>query len=127
MARETRSRSSSERRKDERHDVHLRGRMRLGEKFVPLEVGDLSRTGALILMKGAPERGAAAELWIEDYGPVAIEVMHSGAYFCGVSFREPTAHRLKLQYWLGEESGPQQTSHAECESDAAPLAADAAG
>ena len=78
--------------------------MQFGDKKFPLEVGDLSASGALILVKDPPSVGSKAELWIEDYGPIAIEVMRAGAYFCGVSFTDPAAHRLRLQHWLGEDA-----------------------
>jgi hypothetical protein len=96
-----------DRRKEERHTVHLLGRLRYGEKSVPLEVGDLSGSGALILMKDPPPTGTAAELWIEDYGPMAIQIVHRGAYFCGISFNHPAEHRVKLQHWLGEDPARQ--------------------
>jgi hypothetical protein len=97
-----------ERRKEVRHTVHLIGRMRHGNKTFPLEVGDLSSSGALILMKDPPPAGTPAELWIEDYGPIAIQIMHGGAYFCGISFNEPAQHRLRLQHWLVEDPAHRQ-------------------
>jgi hypothetical protein len=97
------------RRKEVRHTVHLIGRLRIGENSFPLEVGDLSVSGALILMKDPPAAGTQAELWIEGYGPIAIQIVHGGAYFCGISFNDPAEHRLKLQHWLGEDRARRQT------------------
>ena len=121
MARETGFQLSSEKRREERHTAHQLGRLRRGDKSFPLKVGDLSYSGALILIKDAPPVGAMAVLWIEDYGPIAIQVVRSGAYYCGVSFAKPAAHRLKLQYWLAAE-----LAHSERKNAAAPLPADAA-
>jgi hypothetical protein len=112
-----------ERRRDIRHEVHLKGRLRFGENVFPLEIGDLSIGGALILVKGPPPAGATAELWIEDYGPITIEIRHSGAYFCGVAFVEPAAHRLSLRRWLTEDSGPQPVSQTSRKNHPAPLVA----
>lgn len=106
MIRETAARLHDERRKEIRHTVELKGVLLSDGKKFPSEVGDLSASGALILVKGAPPIGTAAELWIEDYGPIAIKVMHAGAYFCGVSFLDPAAHRLRLQHWLGDDAPP---------------------
>jgi hypothetical protein len=97
-----------DRRKEVRHTVHLIGRLHYCGKSFPLEVGDLSVSGALILMKDPPPAGTAAALWIEGYGPIAIQIVHGGAYFCGISFNEPAEHRLKLQHWLGEDPARRQ-------------------
>ena len=106
MTREAAARLHDERRKEIRRTVELKGVLHAdGNKFA-LEVGDLSASGALILVKGAPSVGTVAELWIEDYGPMAIKIMHAGAYFCGVSFVDPAAHRLRLQHWLGDDAPP---------------------
>ena len=105
MAKTALSPTPLERRKEQRHDVQLIGRLRCGGITFALEVGDLSSLGALILLKGAPPVGTIAELWIEDYGPIVIKVMHAGAYFCGVEFVEPAAHRTQLLKWLGEDVG----------------------
>lgn len=97
-----------DRRKEVRHTVNLIGKLSYGEKSFPLEVGDLSVSGALILMKDPPAAGTAADLWIEGYGPIAIQIVHGGAYFCGISFNDPAEHRLKLQHWLGEDPARRQ-------------------
>ena len=112
-----------ERRGGIRQEVHLKGRLRFGENVLPLEIGDLSIGGALVLVKGPPPAGASAELWIEDYGPIMIQIRHSGAYFCGVAFVEPAVHRSSLQRWLAEDSGPQSTSPMNRKSKPAPLVA----
>ena len=109
------------RRREIRHEVHLKGKLCFGDTVLPAEIGDLSMGGALVLVKGAPLAGATAELWIEDDGPIVIEVRHSGAYFCGVAFVEPAAHRLSLQRWLGQDSGPQPASQTDRKNQPAPL------
>jgi hypothetical protein len=100
-----------ERRKDTRYRVHLKGRLLWGENSVNLEVGDLSASGALILVKDGPKSGATAELWIENYGPIAIRIMHSGAYFCGIAFEDAASLRPALRHWLNEDS-PMETTAA---------------
>ena len=97
--------SPSERRKEERHDVQLIGTLGCNGQTFAVEIGDLSSLSALILLKDAPAAGTIAELWIEDYGPIAIKVMHAGAYFCGVEFVDPGTHRGQMLKWLNEEPG----------------------
>src|SRR5258708_5407128 len=121
MTREPAARLHSDRRKEVRHTVELKGMLHSGGKKFPLEVGDLSASGGLMLMKGSPSIGTMAELRLEGYGPIALKVMHSGAYFCGVAFADPAAHRLRLQHWPGAAIAPQ-TTHTE--TGAQPLAAD---
>jgi hypothetical protein len=122
MAKEPLSRPSAERRKDTRHAVHLKGTLMGGGKPVPLEIGDLSFSGALILAKGSPPAGTSAELWVEDYGPIAVHIVHSGAYFCGVAFKDPDGHHAPLLRWLSEDTAPMQMRGG----GAAPLASGAA-
>ena len=122
MAREPRSQPQAERRKDVRHAVHPKGMLMSGGKAVPLEVGDLSFSGALILVKGSPPAGTTAELWVEDYGPIAVRIVHSGAYFCGVAFQDPAGHRTPLLRWLSEDTPPMRM----VDKRLAPLASDAA-
>ena len=96
---------ASERRKEYRVQVRLRGKLHSGGRTIPLEIGDISPSGALVLLKGAPNTGTGGELWIEEYGPIAVEVKHSGSYFCGVAFAEPDRHQHGLTKWLTDERG----------------------
>src|SRR5882672_4848016 len=106
MSREALAKILPERRKEKRLDAHLKGRLRFAARTFAMEIGDLSRSGALVLVKDPPPPGALAELWIEDYGPIAIQVMHSGVYFCGVAFDEAATHCSRLLGWLGEDTIP---------------------
>ena len=103
MTREPALHICQERRKEYRVQVSLRGRLLVDGKTIPVEIGDISASGALVMLKGAPERGIKAELWIEEYGPIEVQIAHSGAYFCGLSFADPGAHRFRLQKWLTQE------------------------
>jgi hypothetical protein len=108
MTKEPHSRPHAERRRDVRREVHLKGTLISGGKTVTLEIGDLSFSGALILVKGSPPAGTCAELWVEDYGPIAVQIVHSGAYFCGVAFKDHAGHRTPLLRWLSEDTAPMQ-------------------
>jgi PilZ domain-containing protein len=106
MAGETPLTPHDDRRRERRHGVKLAGKLVAGANTMRVEIGDLSISGALILVRGAPPAGSACDLWIEDYGPVAIQIMHAGGYFCGVAFTDPTAHRLRLRAWIGDDATP---------------------
>jgi PilZ domain len=108
MARELPSRHQPERRRKTRHELPLKGKLRSGEKLLAVEIGDISLAGALILVNDAPPPGATAELWIEDCGPIAIEIVRSGAFFCGVAFKDPARHRTPLLRWLSEDAEPMR-------------------
>ena len=97
-----------ERRKEYRVQVQLRGKLQIDSEPLAVEIGDISASGALVMLKGAPQPGMMGQLWIEDYGPIAVAVAHSGTYFCGLSFADPDTHRFKLQKWLTQEVMAQQ-------------------
>ena len=47
---------------------------------------------------------APAELWIEDFGSVWIEVIHASDNFCGVTLIDSSDYRDRLLEWLREEA-----------------------
>jgi hypothetical protein len=102
-----------ERRKEYRVQVSLRGRLLSDGQSIAVEIGDISASGALVMLKGAPKLGTNCELWIEEYGPIDVQVAHAGAYFCGLSFADPGVHRFKLQKWLSQEVMAQQVERRE--------------
>jgi hypothetical protein len=93
----------SRRRKERRQQVQLRGKLRCGGRTYPVQIGDLSLSGAFVLVKEAPKAGTNAELWIENHGPIAVEIRHSGDYFCGVEFANPLEHRNVVWGWLRQD------------------------
>jgi hypothetical protein len=111
MATERASRPA-DRRKETRYGMQLKGRLRAGDTSLPLEIGDLSFSGALVLMKNAPPAGASAELWIEDYGPILAHIVHSGTYFCGVAFKDASGHKTPLLRWIDEDTPPMRENEA---------------
>ena len=113
MTREPALHIGQERRKEYRVQVSLRGRLLTGGQTVAVEIGDISASGALVMLKGAPQPGIMGELWIEEYGPIDVHVAHSGTYFCGLSFADPGAHRFKLQKWLTQQVMAQQVERRE--------------
>jgi hypothetical protein len=103
---------SPERRKERRYEVALNGELRFDGASFAVQVADVSGSGALVFMEDPPEAGSEAELWIDDYGAVPIEIVHSGDSFCGVAIMNPAQHRDRLLHWLRQEiatEGPPAT------------------
>jgi CheY-like chemotaxis protein len=94
---------AAESRKERRYAVELHGEFRFDGKSVPARIAELSPSGALLMMSDPPPSGAMAELWIEDFGALAVEVMHSGDTFCGLALAKPAEQRDKLIEWLRQE------------------------
>jgi hypothetical protein len=95
--------SGAERRRERRYEVQLRGELGVDGEIVPVSVGDLSGSGALVMMDSPPEEGTIADLWIAGFGDVEIKIMFSGDGLCGVMFTRPTEHRDRLLKWLTGE------------------------
>jgi hypothetical protein len=96
----------AERRREKRYEVQLRGEMGVDGEVLPVTVGDLSGSGALVMMANPPDQGIIADLWIAGFGDVEIKIMFSGDGMCGVMFTRPAEHRDRLLKWLtGELSG----------------------
>jgi PilZ domain len=94
---------ASERRKERRYEVQLRGELRHDGSCYAVHIADVSGSGALVFMENPPEAGIEAELWIEDFGILPIEIMHAGEHFCGVAIMNPAQHRDQLLSWLRQE------------------------
>lgn len=90
----------AERRREKRHEIQLKGELGWNGKIVQVTIGDLSGSGAMIVVANPPEEGTLADLWIADFGDVEIKVMFSGDGVCGVMFTRPAEHRDRLLKWL---------------------------
>ncbi len=93
-----------DRRKEPRFEVELRGELRYDAAAFAVQIADISASGALVFMEDPPPAGSKAELWIEDFGVLPIQIMHSGEYFCGVAITNPVRHRDRLLDWLRQEA-----------------------
>ena len=90
----------SDRRRERRYEVELHGELRCDGACFAVLIADISGSGALVFMEDPPEAGCEAELWIEDFGVVTIEIMHAGEHFCGVAIANPAQYRDRLLNWL---------------------------
>ena len=102
----------SERRKERRYEVQLNGELRFDDEAVPVQIADLSASGALVFLEGPPPAGTEAELWIENFGGVDVEIMHAGESFCGLAFIHPDRCRDRLMDWLRQEAGSERATAA---------------
>ncbi len=102
----------SERRKERRYEVQLNGELRFDDETVPVRIADLSGSGALVFCENPPGAGSEADLWIENFGEVAVEVMHAGESFCGLAFTHPALCRDRLLVWLRQEAGSERGAAA---------------
>ena len=102
----------SERRRERRYEVDLSGELIFEDETVAVRIADLSGSGALVFMEDPPPAGYEAELNIDNFGPVAIIVMHAGETFCGVAFTHPAQVRDRLLEWLRQEAGPERAAAA---------------
>ena len=94
----------ADRRKDRRYQVELHGELRYDGAAFAVQIADVSASGALVFMEDPPPAGSEAELWIEDFGMLPIEIMHAGEHFCGVAISNPARHRDRLLEWLRQEA-----------------------
>ncbi|MBV9549431.1 MAG: PilZ domain-containing protein [Alphaproteobacteria bacterium] len=109
---DTKQLTGAERRREKRYQVELKGMVGLDGEIFPVRIGDLSGSGALLLMDAPPETGAVGDLWIEGFGDVEIKIMFSGDAMCGVMFTRPAECRDRLLRWLLEEVRPQEAPAA---------------
>jgi PilZ domain-containing protein len=93
----------SDRRRERRYEVELHGELRFDNAAFAVQIADMSGSGALVFLEGPPPAGSQAELWIEDFGTLPVEIMHAGEHFCGVGIINPAAYRDRLMEWLREE------------------------
>jgi hypothetical protein len=95
--------SSAERRREQRYDVNLNGDLGVDGEILPVTIGDLSGSGAMLVLERPPEEGTIADLWIAGFGDLEIKVMFSGDGVCGVMFTHPAEHRDRLLKWLTQQ------------------------
>jgi len=95
--------SGAERRREQRYDVNLSGDLGVNGEILPVTIGDLSGSGAMLVLDRPPEEGTIADLWIAGYGDLEIKVMFSGDGVCGVMFTHPAEHRDRLLKWLTQQ------------------------
>jgi PilZ domain len=74
----------AERRTEQRFEVTLRGELHFDKKVVPVEIGDVSTSGAFVFVEDPPSIGCEVTLRIENFGTVEMIVMHVGKHFCGL-------------------------------------------
>ena len=103
---------SSERRRERRYEVELHGELRIDGACYSVQIADISGSGALVFLEDPPEAGSIAELWIEDFGVIPIEIMHAGEHFCGVAITSPAKYRDQLLHWLREEAAESSAAAA---------------
>lgn len=92
--------SGAERRREQRYDVNLKGDLGVDGEILPVTIGDLSGSGALLVLDNPPEEGTLADLWIAGFGDLEIKVMFCGDGIAGVMFTHPAEHRDRLLKWL---------------------------
>jgi hypothetical protein len=92
-------RRSSDRRNSERRR-ELKGELRLDGQAWPVHIGDLPGSGAIVFTDHSPEVGTELELWIEEFGEVPVEVVHSSKRMCGLVVTDAIIHRERLLTWL---------------------------
>jgi hypothetical protein len=102
--------AGSERRKERRYEVQLNGELRFDGEALPVRIADLSGSGALVFVENPPGAGSEAELWIENFGEVTVEIMHAGESFCGLAFVHPALCRDRLLEWLRHEAGSERAA-----------------
>ena len=95
--------SGAERRREERFEVKLPGDLGVDGEIIPVTIGDLSGSGALLVLDNPPDEGTVADLWISGFGDLEIKIMFSGDGVAGVMFTHPAEHRDRLLKWLMQQ------------------------
>ena len=83
--------SAPERRRERRYEVELHGELRYEGAAFAVQIADISGSGALVFLENPPPAGTEAEMWIEDFGSLPVEIMHSGEHFCGIALSNPAS------------------------------------
>ena len=96
----------AERRKEKRYEVQLSGQLGIDGRVFPVRIGDISASGALLIMVAPPREGIIGDLCIAGFGDLEIEVAYCGDGVCGVMFTHPALCRDRLLKWLREDIGP---------------------
>jgi hypothetical protein len=100
--------SGAERRREQRYEVKLQGDLGVDGEILPVTIGDLSGSGAMLVIDNPPEEGTIADLWISGFGDLEIKIMFSGDGVCGVMFTHPAEHRDRLLKWLTQQMADSQ-------------------
>jgi len=95
--------SGAERRREERFEVKLPGDLGVDGEIIPVTIGDLSGSGALLVLDNPPDEGTVADLWISGFGDLEIKIMFAGDGVAGVMFTHPAEHRDRLLKWLTKQ------------------------
>ena len=98
-----RDRRRVDRRKKRRQAMEMRGEIRMRGKAWPVLIGDLPGSGAVVFTDSPPQVGNKVELWIEDFGAIPVEVVHSSKRLCGLVLSNPSSHRVALLFWLRQK------------------------
>jgi hypothetical protein len=101
----------AERRREKRYEVQLDGQLGIEGNVIAVRIGDVSASGALLLMAEPPQEGTLGDLWISGFGDMEIEVAYCGNGMCGVMFTHPALHRDKLLKWLTEDVAAKSGSN----------------
>lgn len=97
------SQGAAERRREKRYEVELGGQLGVDGEVLPVTIGDLSASGALIYLPNPPTEGIIGDLWINGFGDVEVKIVFSGDGLCGLMFTHPAQHRDRLLKWLTED------------------------
>ena len=112
--------AGAERRREQRYDVKLNGDLGVDGEILPVTIGDLSGSGALLVLDNPPEEGTIADLWIAGFGDLEIKVMFCGDGVAGVMFTHPAEHRDRLLNWLMLQMADGQAADKSTEKQAGP-------
>lgn len=93
----------AERRREKRYEVQLDGQLGINGDIIPVKIGDVSGSGALLLLANPPPQGEIGDLWIGGFGDVEVKIVFSGTGLCGVMFSHPAECRDRLLAWLLQE------------------------
>ena len=93
-----------ERRAEQRHDAIIRAHIFSdGGQPQPVRIGDITGSGAMVIVSNPPEEGEKIELQIEGFGNLKATVAYSGDGVCGVMFMNAIQHRDRLLQWIKQQ------------------------
>lgn len=92
-----------EQRQEDRHIVDIPGELRNANTTIPVDIVQLSNSGALVLIDIPPPIGEDVTLWIEDFGTIAVKVIHSDQFSCGLAVTGGAESLVELLAWAVNE------------------------